>query len=746
MAPPPSAASPAPGPQAAGPAPDAQSGSARGAPPAGVDVTVVLVHFRTPDLLRDCLATIAAAGTRARVELLIVDNDPLDDAAAGLAARHQARYLRNERNVGYGRAVNQGLEEGRGRHFLILNPDIAVRPGAIDALVEFMDRHPAVGVAGPKLFSPDGTLQFSARTFYTLPIILLRRTPLGRLWPNARLVREHLMMDWDHRDVREVDWLLGGALIVRRAAVADVGGMDERFFLYFEDVDWCSRMHRRGWRVVYVPAAEMVHAHQRASARGFLTRGQRLHLESALRFYEKWSLLLYLWKRQATGIRATATLLTDLVLLSAAFLAAYFTRYVLGLAIPGWSEARPVLALRVYSRFIPFADLVAIGTFSFLGLYRGEVWRDRWRELLQLAKGMLITSVVVLATTFLTTTRPLSRFTVVIFFAYGLIFVALGREVLRRLVAGVRERRIQLRRLAVLASRAQIAELKGRFARHGFFGYEPVYLAHEDEPGRPGGTAESPEERRLRLLEEERVAEAVVFESAEQTDLVARLLPRLMASGLPVTYVPIAARQVTPAARVRDFMGFGALSLERPAARRRGWAKRLVDLGLACGLLVLGLPAHLLQLIVSGGRGVTRVSRIGRAGRPLALPCYARSTALLRALPALGLYPSLASVLRGEMSFVGLVPLTPEEWAAADAAYRHEPPDAPVGILDPLPGHLHSRAGAGIAAEVSGYAGERLEALLAWNRHYLDHGSPAEDLRVLARVLRGRGPREEPSS
>jgi GT2 family glycosyltransferase len=463
-------------------------------------VSIVIVHYRTPDLLAKCLAQIGAAQVVIPCEVLIVDNAPLDDAAEKVARAGGARYLCSERNVGYGRAVNRGMEAARGRYYLILNPDVEIRPGSVEALTAYLDAHPSAGLCGPKLFSPDGSLQYSTRTFYTLEIILLRRTPIGRLFPRARALREHLMQDWDHADVREVDWMLGGAIMVRREAVADVGGMDARFFLYFEDVDWCSRMHRRGWRVVYVPHAEMVHAHQRISAHGFLTRGQRMHLSSALRFWEKWSAVLYLWKKKSTQLRALATLLSDVVWLSVAFLAAYFSRYALGLLFPSWSTAKPVLALGVYARFIAFADLVAVGTFFFLGLYRSAVWRDRWREFFQLVNGVAITSLVVMASTFLFITRPLSRFTIVLFFPYSLLLVALAREALRRVVAEARERRLHLRRLAVFAPKTSIARLEERFRRHGRFGYEPVYLAHDDEARHPREGAPDPVVRRTRLL------------------------------------------------------------------------------------------------------------------------------------------------------------------------------------------------------------------------------------------------------
>jgi hypothetical protein len=699
--------------------------------PSRPDVSILLVNYRTPALLARCLAALAAAETRAACETLVIDNAPLDDEARALAERYGAGYLRSERNLGLGRALNLGMARAAGRHFLIVNPDVEVGRGAIDALVEFLDAHPAVGIVGPKLLDPDGSLQYSARTFYSLSAILLRRTFLGRLFPHAHAVREHLMLDWDHADTRDVDWLLGAALLVRREAAEDVGGMDERFFLYFEDVDWCSRMHRRGWRVVYLPSATMVHAHQRASAHGLLGPGQRAHLESALRFYEKWSMVLYLWKRKATEIRTAATLLSDLVFLSAAFLAAYLTRYLLGLWVTGWSEEKPVLALGVYTRFVPFADLVAIGTFAFLGLYHGRIWRDRWREFLQIFKGIAITSVVVLATTFLFTRRPLSRFTILLFFPYALLLVTLGRGALRRSVARARERRIQLRRIAIFAGAEQIVELQRRFARHGTFGYEPIYLAHDDEARRAAPPPLDPLERRLRLLEDERIAEVAVFESCGAEPLLERLLPRLLHSGLPVRYVPASEAFVHRARLIGDFMGYGVLVLGGRSPHVQSDVKRALDVVLALLLLAIGLPGHLVRRFTRRSRLTVEETVIGGGGHPVRRRVYpdaisgARETRPLRYH-----YPALRAVLAGEMSLIGMTPLTPEQWERAGEEYRRDPPEAPIGILHPA---------FGLTERASSY----LPDVLDGNRHYVESWSLGEDLHVALEALRRRSASRE---
>ncbi len=692
-------------------------------------VSVVIVHYRSPQLLERCLAKIDEAGVDLPHEVLVVDNAPVDEAAARICAEHRAIYIRNERNVGYGRAVNQGLAAARGRYFLILNPDVEIWPGSVETLARYLDEHPAVGICGPKLYSPDGSLQYSARTFYTLWTILLRRTPLGRLFPRAQALREHLMMDWDHQDERDVDWMLGGALLARRDAVDDVGGMDERFFLYFEDVDWCSRMHRRGWRVVYVPGAEMVHAHQRASARGFLSRGQRMHIESALRFYEKWSALLYLWKRKSTQIRALATLVSDLVWLSVAFLAAYLTRYGLGFVIPAWAEQKPVLALGVYARFVVFADLVAVGTFYFLGLYKGDVWRDRWREVFQLVKGVLITSLVVMASTFLFTTRPLSRFTILLFFPYSLVLVGLAREALRRLVAEARERRLHLRRLAVFAAPEQIEALQKRFAVHGTFGFEPVYLPHDDERRHPREGSPDPVDRRIHMVDHERIAQVAVFESPADRALLDRLVPRLLATGVAVSYIPQREGLLLEAHHLGDFMGFGCIDLGGAPPRLRSWVKRWLDLAVAGPLLLVGLPLHLVQLIVLGRAPLRTVTLVGRRGRRFGMRLYRELRGPARWCAPLRCYPALLNVLSGEMSFVGLSPIRPDQWPQVDEAYRLNPPDAPVGLVADFRG----AACLTWPAQPDPAAVDRPEPdeLVATNRRYLRAWSLSEDLRIL---------------
>lgn len=247
-------------------------------------LSVVVVSYNSSDFLPACLASLREAPFEPRPEVFVVDNASADGSADLVAARFpEVRLLRNGGNVGYSRAVNQAWREASGDFLLVLNPDIVVRDRALQVLHRHLVDHPEVGLVAPRLLNPDGTLQYSCRRHYTLATYALRRTPLRRLFPDHPIVRRHLMADWDHAEARDVDWVLGAAMMLRREALGATV-MDERYFIYFEDVDLCVRLRREGWRVVYEPEAVMLHHHRRASAEGMWNRRKYEHLKSWIKF------------------------------------------------------------------------------------------------------------------------------------------------------------------------------------------------------------------------------------------------------------------------------------------------------------------------------------------------------------------------------------------------------------------------------------------------------------------------------
>ncbi|MDP9075674.1 MAG: glycosyltransferase family 2 protein, partial [Actinomycetota bacterium] len=228
-----------------------------------VAVGAVVVNYQAASVLPACVASLRANGVS---QVVVVDNGdcwgPHD--AAGEAALAEAglevTWVPAGANVGYGRAVNLGARScPAGTPLLVCNPDIELRPGAVAAMVADLGSDGGVGVVGPRLLNADGSVYPSARTFPSM-IDAAGHGLLGLAWPGNPFSRRYRLLDWDRRDSRVVDWVSGACFLIRRQAFDDVGGFDPRYFMYMEDVDLCWRVGRAGWRVLYQPAAEVVHA------------------------------------------------------------------------------------------------------------------------------------------------------------------------------------------------------------------------------------------------------------------------------------------------------------------------------------------------------------------------------------------------------------------------------------------------------------------------------------------------------
>ena len=279
-----------------------------------MDLSIVIVSWNTRDDLARALTSMAGANCPVETETIVVDNASTDGSAAMVEQKFPwAQVISNGRNLGFAAANNQGLRASRGEFVLLLNPDTVVHPCALSSLVEFMRAHSDAAACGPKLLNADGSLQFSSRRFPTLATGFFRKVPLGRLLPDNRFNREYLMSDWDHTQPRQVDWVSGAALCLRRRVTEEIGLLDEGYFMYCEDVDWCYRARQAGYAIYYVPQATITHTRGRSS----IQRPRRMALafhQSMLRFYRKhyargWPV----WLRWFPAVGIAARLLVVLV-------------------------------------------------------------------------------------------------------------------------------------------------------------------------------------------------------------------------------------------------------------------------------------------------------------------------------------------------------------------------------------------------------------------------------------------------
>jgi len=251
------------------------------------DVSIVVVSHNHRAVIEKCLESLYALPDLAAFQVTLVDNTGADGTAEWTRQHYPDVTVRqNAVCRGFAANANAGIRQShRSRYVLLLNPDIICIPGLLDQLVAFLDARPEAAIAAPQLFYPDGALQPNVRRFPTFSALALRALRVDALWKSPA-VRRYLMHG--ERPVStEVEWVTGAVLMVRRTAIEDVGLLDESYFLYWEDLDWCYRMRQAGWSVHRVPEARAVHIQAREGVRRPFSRAGRSQLAGAFRFFHK---------------------------------------------------------------------------------------------------------------------------------------------------------------------------------------------------------------------------------------------------------------------------------------------------------------------------------------------------------------------------------------------------------------------------------------------------------------------------
>jgi GT2 family glycosyltransferase len=225
-----------------------------------VVVSVVIVSWNARDYLVQCLASLSGEVCRYPMEIIVVDNASLDGSPECVENQFpHVRLVRNATNLGFARANNIGVSHCRGRYLCFINSDVKVLQDCITHLVEYCKQQPDVGMVGPRIFGGDGELQRSCRGAPTLWNMFCRSLALDTILPRMKVFTGYSLSHWPHDALRPVDILSGCFWLVRREAMAQVGLLDESFFMYAEDMDWCKRFWAAGWKVVFVPSAEAIH-------------------------------------------------------------------------------------------------------------------------------------------------------------------------------------------------------------------------------------------------------------------------------------------------------------------------------------------------------------------------------------------------------------------------------------------------------------------------------------------------------
>jgi N-acetylglucosaminyl-diphospho-decaprenol L-rhamnosyltransferase len=284
------------------------------------DLSIIIVSWNVRELLRQCLSSIVESlstdrGGRLSTQLIVVDNGSSDGSAEMIATEFpQIELVANERNLGFTGANNQGIAISDGRYVLLLNPDTETVGDALAEMVAYMEDHHRVGALGPQLLHGDGRVQSSRRRFPGFRTAFLEGTFLQQWFPSSSLLEQYYVLDRADDEIQEVDWVVGACLLMRRTALDQAGPLDETFFMYSEEMDWCYRVKEQGWTVAYLPTAQVIHHEGKSSEQVLPVRHVQFQRSKVL-FFKKhfggwrvgalrlYLLATYLWQAAVESLK-----------------------------------------------------------------------------------------------------------------------------------------------------------------------------------------------------------------------------------------------------------------------------------------------------------------------------------------------------------------------------------------------------------------------------------------------------------
>ena len=265
-----------------------------------MDLSIIIVNYHSRPKLETCLNSIFEVDNYIfKYEVIIVENNSGDDLSVLTQKSDKIKLINSPKNLGMGGGNNLGIKAAQGEYILVLNPDTVIKEGALNTLFAYLQANPQVGIVGPKLLNPNGSLQYSCSRFPKVYMPILRRTFLGDYFS---VNRDHFQMrEFDHASIKQVDWLMGSALMFKKRLVLADGkiwepAFDQRYFMYFEDTDLCRTTLKNGFKVIYNPEAIFIHDHARESAKYpwylaiFLDRLAWRHIGSWVKYFFKWGI------------------------------------------------------------------------------------------------------------------------------------------------------------------------------------------------------------------------------------------------------------------------------------------------------------------------------------------------------------------------------------------------------------------------------------------------------------------------
>ncbi len=738
-------------------------------PVAQPDLSVVIVNWNGLDYLKECLDSLFNHTEGIGLEVIFVDNASTDGSVAFVRTHYpQVHVIANDENVGFARANNQAFGACHGRYILLMNPDTRVLGNALADMVRFMDAHPEAGIAGCRVLNPDLTLQLACRRSIPTPkVAFYRMIGLAKLWPSSPRFSRYNLTFKDEDEETEVDAVSGSFLMFRPEVLQTIGPLDERFFLYGEELDWCLRARQYGWKVLYNPNAEIIHYKGGLSRRNKLRSTYEFH-RAMLLFHNKhfagtlarpfnWLVSFGVFVRGvldgiAPALRAIAFMALDAALLNAGQVAAFYLK--LGSALQPHFGA--------YVAASPVLTVVTLLVFWGSRLYSVDQDRDTPQLAYQVLRSLTVAAgLFVLANfvsrRFATLTFPYPRSV----FVLGWCLAAVPLVAVRvRLLSPTSWHR-GIARIGIIgtgeAAQRLAQELRARLLPGSrFIGYvtaaasEPRLAPHLGDADRMG-----------EVLHRYALTEVIIAVGSWLPHRLMDVIATCENRGVRVRIVPGLYEIIIGKVELTNLAGMPLIKL--PTETLSGWyrfLKRGIDVvASSLGLLAFSWLFVLVAIgtkLTSPGPVLYRQVRVGRGGKPFVLlkfrtmipdaerdsgpvlasprdPRVTKIGAILRATH-LDEIPQLINILRGEMSFVGPRPERPEFvelFTSRDPTYARR---------------LVVRPGLTGLAQVHGRYDSDAADKLKYDLAYLNTASLATDLkiligslRVVASALRGGG-------
>jgi len=682
---------------------------------ASVELSVIIVSYNVRDFLEQCLISLQSSLEGIEHEVWVVDNASTDGSAGMVRRRFPwVKLIENRENVGFARANNQALRRAAGRYVCLLNPDTLVKTDTFTKLLDFLREHPEAGMVGCKVLNPDGTLQLACRRSYPTPwVAFTRLVGLSRLFPRSRLFGRYNLTYLAPNEIHEVEAISGSFMLFRAEAAQQVGPLDESFFMYGEDLDFCYRFREAGWKIFYVPTTHVVHFKGESWKRSELDRLRhfyqamrlfvRKHFHRRYGLFAVWMLTLAIWVRAAfsviaRGLRRVALPLVDLAFMNLSLALGQVLRF------GGLMHFRSYLVVDAVYSAVWLLCLYSTGVY---GRFRFSVVR---------AGSAVLTGLLINATfTYFFKQYAFSRAVVLYAGLFNLVFL-MGWRVLalawsRRTGRDHRGRRSLFGRKTLIvgdaASGGAIVERLHARA-DGLYDIAGLVSPNADEVGEKvaGVPVVGTLDQIGEIIHRERAEEVVFATDKVSYDQILTVISAAAGTGVSFKLVPDNFEVIIGKASIDRIEQLPMVDLEyRLYTPPNPVLKRGFDLVLSSGLVVLGaMPYGLASLFWS------RRTVVG----------YRDSTGGVRRIrvPSEGprwyrVYPLLLEILRGKLSFVGR---EMSEEPTTDGALRVKPG---------LTGLVQLYGGSGLSSE------ERERYHLYYVRNY----SLLLDIELLLRAL-----------